>query len=129
MFNLRPFLARQRARFAFLRERASTACLVLATWMLSQPAFADLPTQVAPEGVEQGDVIGMWRTYARTGFNVLILIVGAVAFINVAAGALEKWRQYGKGKIELTEMKEYIVGGVMVLVVVVFLLTVANTIL
>ena len=127
--SLRPFLARQRARVASWWQRAATASLYLATLILSQPAFADLPTQTAPQGVDAGDVIGMWRTYARIGFNVLILIVGTVGFISVASGALEKWRQYGKGKIELTEMKEYIVGGVMVLVVIVFLLTVANTIL
>lgn len=127
--SLRPFLARQRARVASWWQRAATASLYLATLILSQPAFADLPTQTVPQGADSGDVIGMWRMYARMGFNVLILIVGAVGFITVASGALEKWRQYGKGKIELTEMKEYIVGGVMVLVVVVFLLTVANTIL
>jgi len=129
MFDPRSFIHRQGARAAVLRQRVASASLVIATTLLCQPALADLPTQTTPAGVEQGDILGMWRYYAKTGFNILILLGGVWAFWLVASSAMEKYRHYGKGKIEMSEMKEHIIVGLLVLVVAVALFTVANTIL
>jgi len=117
------------ARCAAVQARSAAASLFIGALMTSAPAFAELPTTKMPDGVTDGDLLGMWHGYAKLAINVFILIIGALAFIYVANGALERWKHYGKGKLELGDIKEYIVGGILVLVVVVALLTAANRIL
>jgi integrating conjugative element membrane protein (TIGR03745 family) len=123
------------AKLAALRERSVRAAKSIATLcfgtmvMVHQSALADLPAVVAPEGVEAGDYIGLWKALLKLGVNVIVLGIGAFAFYRIAAGGMTKWREYQKGQIDLSDMKEYFIGGSIVLVVIVALLTVANSIL
>jgi len=91
-----------------------------------QMALAALPTVQAPDGVADGDYIGLWGALLKLGVNVIVLGIGAFAFYKIAAGGMTKWAQYQKGQIELSDMKEYFIGGTIVLVTIVALLTVAN---
>lgn len=136
--NLRPLRLVRAARAASrllhslltpLRERATRLAVAAWTLLLCHPAWADLPTVVVPEDVEDGDFLGLMRSSLRVGINIVILALGALAFYKVAAGALTKWDEYRKGRIELADIKEYVIAGGLVLAVIVALLTAANTIL
>ncbi len=91
-----------------------------------QAAYAALPAVQTPSNVDAGDYIGLWGALLKLGINVIVLGIGAFAFYKVAAGGMVKWGQYQKGQIELSDMKEYFIGGTIVLVTIVALLTASN---
>ena len=119
------------ARSLFRRLAARLATLALVAWLglLSHPALAELPTVMAPGDATEGDWPAMFRSFLKAGVNVLVLALGAFAFIRVAGGGLTKWDDYRKGRADLGEMKEYFIGGAIVLVIIVALLTAANKML
>jgi integrating conjugative element membrane protein (TIGR03745 family) len=118
-----------RCRLTTLRARVTRLGVAAWTLLLCHPAWADLPTMVVPDDVEDGDFLGLTRSTIRVALNIVILALGAIAFYTVAAGALTKWNEYRKGRIELADIKEYVVAGSLVLAVVVALLTIANSVL
>lgn len=117
------------ARSLFQRLAARVGSVALLAWvgLLSQPALADLPQVMAPGDADDGDFIAQWRYFIKAGVNVLVLAICAFAFIRVAGGGLTKWDQYRNGRADLGDMKEYFVGGAIVLVIMVALLTAANS--
>ncbi len=120
--TVRPYLQR-------LATRIGSLALVAWVVLLSQPALADLPKVMTPGDADDGDFISMFRYFIKAGVNVLVLALGAFALIRVAGGGLTKWDDYRKGRADLGDMKEYFVGGSIVVVIVVALLTTANTML
>jgi integrating conjugative element membrane protein (TIGR03745 family) len=119
------------ARSAYMRLADRIACCTLLAWLTlcSHPAFADLPKALEPGDSSEGDWIALLRYYLKQGINVLVLAVAAFAFVRIASGALTKWDEYRKGRADLADMKEYVVGGSVVLVIMVALLTAANKML
>jgi len=115
--------------FQRLARRIASLALPACLALFSHPALADLPTVLTPGDADAGDYIAMLRYFIKAGVNVLVLALGAFAFIRVSGGALTKWDEYRKGRADLADMKEYVIGGSIVLVIVVALLTAANKML
>lgn len=127
------FSARSIASGAIARAaKAMKAVLafVVLGMAICEPAMATLPAAVAPAGgAAAGDYMGLLQQYWKSGIAVLVLMIGAYAFVQTAGGAIEKFGQWRAGRAELTELKTFFFIGVVMLVTVVYLLTTANSIL
>lgn len=107
-----------------------TAMLLLAAAFVAAPAMADLPAAVQPTGgAAAGDYMQLLRQYWKQGIAVFVLMVGSWAFIEVGGGAVAKFGEWRRGKVELSELKWFFFIGVLMLVAVIYLLTTANGIL
>jgi len=126
--QLRNYYQSQRAR---LTERFASAFAVLMTSLLATaPAQAALPTAVqAGQGVAAGDYIAIAQQYFKSGFLFLGLLLGAYGLYTVAGGAIGKFNEFRIGRAELSDVVVYAVVGVVILVILVYLLTEAATIL
>lgn len=103
------------------------ALLLLAAAFAAAPAMAALPAAVQPAGgAAAGDYIKLLQEYWKSGVAVMVLMVGAYAFVEVGGGAVSKFGEWRMGKAELTELKWFFFIGVVMLVAVIYLLTVAN---
>lgn len=115
---------------AHARKLPNIIAGTLAMLMAAGPAMAALPGTVAPgQGVNGGDYIALLQQYWKQGVAVLVLMMGTYAFVEVAGGAVGKFREWREGKAELTDLKWFFFIGVVMLVAVVYLLTTANGIL
>ncbi len=95
-----------------------------------QPAMAALPQPVQPgNGVAAGDYIALLQQYWKEGIAFLVLAIGAYGFVEVGGGAVAKFREWREGKAELSDLKWFFVIGVVMLVALVYLLTIASGIL
>ncbi|MBY0368781.1 MAG: DUF2976 domain-containing protein [Proteobacteria bacterium] len=121
-----------RHRLALLADKGrsfKTTLVIGALSLMAHPAFADLPTAIQPQGVQAGDMPGLWRALLKAGVAVIVLGIGAVAFYKIPMGALKKWEEYRDGRAEIAEVKEYFIWGSIVLVAIVAILTTAASIL
>lgn len=106
------------------------ALLLFAAALAVSPAMAALPAAVQPAGgAAAGDYIKLLQEYWKSGVAVMVLMVGAYAFVEVGGGAVTKFGEWRNGKAELTELKWFFFIGVVMLVAVIYLLTTANGIL
>lgn len=112
-----------------IRHVATLAGLVIATGIHSA-AMAALPNIPKPSGggiggaaVQDGDWLSMMGAYFKVGFTILGLVLGALAFFAVIAGALKRWKEYSDGRVHLGELKEFLIVGI---VVVVFIIMMVN---
>jgi len=106
------------------------ALLLFAAALAASPAMAALPAAVQPAGgAAAGDYMQLLQNYWKSGVAVMVLMVGAYAFIEVGGGAVTKFGEWRNGKAELTELKWFFFIGVVMLVAVIYLLTTANGIL
>lgn len=111
-------------------RRCIAAMLVLAAAFVAAPAMAELPAAVQPTGgAAAGDYVQLLRQYWKQGIAVLVLMVAAGAFVEVGGGAIAKFGEWRRGKVELSELKWFFFIGVVMLVTVIYLLTTATGIL
>ena len=93
-------------------------------------AHAALPTTAAPSNAAAaGDYIGLAKGYA---YDILIvggLIIGAVAFYAVATNAIGVYKEIGDGRKQWSDLGMHTLMGVLLLVMVVYLLTEASTVI
>ena len=110
------------------RRWAMGLVAIMTMFAIAEPALAALPTALDPggESAAAGDYIALIQAYWKKGVAVLVLIVGALAFLSVGGGAVAKFNEFRNGKAELGDLSIYAVLGVVLLVTVVYLLTTAD---
>lgn len=112
--------------------RISAIKFAIMTMMLTafNSAYAALPTTAAPsQAAAAGDYIGLAKGYA---YDILILgglLIGSIAFYTVAANAIGVYKEIGAGKKEWSDLGMHVLAGVLLLVLVVYLLTEASTVI
>lgn len=112
--------------------RITAIKFAIMTMMLTafNSAHAALPTTAAPSNAAaQGDYIGLAKGYA---YDILILgglLIGSIAFYTVAANAIGVYKEIGAGKKEWSDLGMHVLAGVLLLVMVVYLLTEASTVI
>ena len=105
-----------------LARRASdkAACMLLAPMvgLMCSPTFAALPEMPTPAGggiggaaVAQGDWLNNMGAWFKAGLSILGLVLGALGFLYVVMGGLQKWKLYSAGRAEIGDLKEYFVMG------------------
>ena len=125
--------------FDKIKQASAKIAATALAFVASAPVFATsttppgggLPSVTTPTGAAVGtnDYIGLIQGYALDSFIVLGLILGTVAFIMVAKNVTKVYGEIGNGKAEWGDMGAHLVGGVLLLVFVVFMLTKAASIL
>lgn len=119
-----------RARGNRLAERINHAVTAVTVSLLASPAMAALPQAVQPgQGVGAGDYIALAQDYFKKGFLFLGLLLAAYGLYTVAGGAIAKFNDFRIGRAELSDVVVYAVVGVVILVILIYLLTEASTIL
>lgn len=116
------------AYLARLRQRSALAVASITVALLSSPAFAALPTAVTTTATS-GDYIQIGQEYFKKGFLFLGLLLASYGLYTVAGGAIAKFNEFRIGRAELGDVVIYAVVGVVILVILVYLLTEASTIL
>ena len=123
-------LLRPITRHLTLRNWVKTFAAMAAMFALTEPAIAALPTALDPGGSgASGDYLALMQAYWKKGVAVLVLIVGALAFLSVGGGAVAKFNEYRAGKAELGDLTMYAVLGVILLIITVYLLTTSDGII
>ena len=112
MHHSESVVARLRRFASRTLTRAGT--LALLGWLTCTPAFADLPSGSGLSGQIKG--------YLQDGIVIGGLVVAAVAFINVAIAALHTFTEVRNEKATWTKFGAIVVGGVVLLVAVIWLL-------
>ncbi|AIJ46983.1 MULTISPECIES: TIGR03745 family integrating conjugative element membrane protein [Comamonas] len=86
------------------------------------PAFSALPTIQAPAGgsigggtTQEGDVLGQMGAYFKLGMTILGLVLAAIAFLFVVTASLQRYRDYTAGKIQLGDLKEFVIVSVIII--------------
>lgn len=125
--KLKQYLAAARAQ----RARVLASLSALALGSLASPTFAaGLPTAVTTAtGTASGDYIAIMQQYFKMGFLVVGLAVAAYGLITVGAGGIEKFQDYQSGRATVKDLTVFYGIGVVSLVVLVYLLTQASTVL
>ncbi len=130
MHKLSQLLAYCRTQRSHLTSRFAAVFALLMTSIMATPALAALPTAVAAgTGTASGDYISIAQQYFKQGFLFLGLLLAAYALYAVAGGAISKFNEFRIGRAELSDVVVYAVVGVVILVIIVYLLTEASTIL
>lgn len=122
--------------FHKIKQASAKIAATALAFVASAPVFATsstpssgLPTVSAPSTGSTTNYIELIQGYALDSFLVLGLILGTVAFIMVAKNVTKVYGEIGNGKAEWGDMGAHLVGGVLLLVFVVFMLIQASTIL
>lgn len=99
------------------------------TSLLCHPALAALPTMPSPgtdmkgQAVANGDWLGTISAWFKSGIGILGLVLVGFGFIYVVSGGLSKWKDYSRGKAEMSDLKEYFIMGVVMMVFLVAMVT------
>jgi len=111
-----------------VKNEFSLRLLKISIVLTTSPALAALPTIPVPTGgglggaaVQEGDFLGMMGGYFKLGLTILGTVIAALAFIMVVAGGLARWKKYSAGQMEISELKEYLIMGVVIMVFVVMM--------
>ncbi len=96
--------------------------------LVCAPAFAALPTMPTPTGgglggaaVQDGDFFGIFGAYFKAGLTILGLVLAALAFLMVVVGSISRWRLYSQGKLEIADLKEYLIMSVIIIAFVIMM--------
>ena len=95
----------------------------------SRLAHGGLPEFEAPDGVEEGDYIGIFQAYAVQIASIVGLIIAAVTFFIVGKNMLAKYSEISAGRASWGDLGMHAAVGVVLLVVMVFLMNQASDIL
>ncbi len=90
---------------------------------------AGLPDFEPPDGVEEGDYIGIFQAYAVQIASVAGLIVAAVVFFIVGKNMIAKYSEIAAGRATWGDLGMHAAIGVVLLVIIVFLMNQASGIL
>ena len=77
------------------------------SWATGLPTMPTPGTDMQGNAVAEGDWMGSMSAWFKKGIVILGLILVGMGFIYVVGGALSKWRDYSRGKVELSDLKEY----------------------
>ena len=97
-------------------------------FMVCSPVMAALPTMPMPNGggiggaaVQDGDFFGIFGAYFRAGLTILGLVLAALAFFMVVVGSISRWRLYSQGKLEIADLKEYLIMSIIIIAFVIMM--------
>lgn len=130
---MKKFVSDVAARAQRLRSRAAHAALVPVVAVMSHPAWAALPTMPTPgtdmngQDVAAGDWLGSMSAWFKAGLSLFGTVIAGVAFIFVAAGALQRWRKYSAGQAEIGDLKEYMMLAAVLMIFIVIMVTYSFT--
>lgn len=102
--------------------------LAFPSWATSTTP-SGLPAISPPSTGNTTNYIDLIQGYALDAFVVMGLIIGTVAFIMVSKNVVKVYGEIGDGKAEWGDMGAQLVGGVLLLVFVVFMLIQAQSVL
>ena len=108
----------------WLRIAAAVAGLAAAAL-----GHAGLPEFEAPEGVDEGDYIGIFQAFAVQIASIAGLIIAAVVFFIVGKNMISKYSEIAAGRATWGDLGMHAAIGVVLLVIVVFLMNQASGIL
>ena len=94
-------------------------------WATGLPTMPTPGTDMQGRAVADGDWLGSMSAWFKKGIVILGLILVGVGFLYVVGGALSKWRDYSRGKAELSDLKEYFIMGSIFAVFLIMLMTYA----
>lgn len=107
------------------RDKATRAALLPVVALMASPAFAALPEIDLPSdtmsGIEAGGWLGGMSGLFKVGFTIGALILTALVMLVVIMGGVGKWRSYSLGRIEMSDLVEYMIMGVVVVAFGVFI--------
>ena len=111
-------LTRIKAAAAALREKAARLLLLPAVLLAGSPAFAalpefDMPTETM-EGLTSDGWLGGFGGLGKLALTIAGLLGVALLLFVVITGAIGKWRSYSLGRIEQSDLIEYMVMGIVV---------------
>lgn len=96
------------------------------------PAFSALPTIQPPAGgsigggtTQEGDILGQIGAYFKLGMTILGLVLAAIAFLFVVTASLQRYRDYTAGKIQLGDLKEFVIVSVIIISLVILMVNYA----
>lgn len=90
---------------------------------------AGLPEFEAPDGVDEGDYIGIFQAYAVQIASIAGLIIAAVVFFIVGKNMISKYSEIAAGRATWGDLGMHAAIGVVLLVIIVFLMNQASGIL
>ena len=90
---------------------------------------AGLPDFEAPDGVDEGDYIGIFQAFAVQIASIAGLIIAAVVFFIVGKNMISKYSEIAAGRATWGDLGMHAAIGVVLLVIVVFLMNQASGIL
>lgn len=108
----------------WLRIGAMAAALAAAAL-----GHAGLPEFEPPDGVDEGDYIGIFQAYAVQIASIAGLIIAAVVFFIVGKNMISKYSEIAAGRATWGDLGMHAAIGVVLLVVIVFLMNQASGIL
>jgi integrating conjugative element membrane protein (TIGR03745 family) len=128
MNRITQLLTHLRARRESLQSRVRSATLAVLASLVASPVLAALPTAVTTTSAS-GDYIALAQEFFKKGFLFLGLLLASYGLYTVAGGAVAKFNEFRIGRAELSDVVIYAVVGVVILIILVYLLTEASTIL
>ena len=121
----RVAMQRLAGRVAAGWQRAGLALALAASAL----AHGGLPDFEAPDGVEEGDYIGIFQAFAVQIASIVGLIIAAVTFFIVGKNMISKYSEISAGRASWGDLGMHAAVGVVLLVVMVFLMNQASDIL
>ncbi len=115
------------------KDASAKALLLPAVMVMASPVMAALPTMPSPgtgiggEAVAEGDWLGGIGAWWKKGLTILAMVFVGYFFLKVVMGAIGKWGQYTKGQADIADLKEYVITGAVLAVVLVVMATYAMT--
>lgn len=94
-----------------------------------QAVLAVLPTPTQTTGAASGDYLAVFRDYWKQGVLLLALVLASFALLVVGGGAVSKFNEYRVGRAELGDLLTYVILGVIVLLIVIYLANEASKVL
>ena len=111
-----------------ITPKNTTRCLQIfilgvMAYMTMLSAFAALPVINPPSGggiggaqVANNDILAIIGAYFKQGITIFAYILVAISGLVVIIGSMVRWRKYSAGQMELGDVKEYLISGVILVI-------------